>query len=601
MRQAQALYVMTEGRSVFLTGAAGSGKTFVLNQFIERLKKQRKKAAITASTGIAATHIGGTTIHSWSGLGIRDSLSDQDRVWLKNNDRLSKRYNSTDVLIIDEASMLHGKRLDMVNEACKLLRRSDAPFGGLQVVLTGDLFQLPPVNREGGPDDFIHQSAAWEELDPKICYLSEQHRQEGDELLELLSAMRGETLGERHHEILNERMGLEPDTDMALTRLYAHNVDVEAINDQHLQALDGESRVYEMATSGRAKNIEQLQKSVLAPEILELKHGAEVMFVANNFPQGFVNGSRGQVVDFDGDTPIVELQKGRRRIAVEPHTWTLIEDGRERARVEQLPLRLAWAITIHKSQGMSLDSALIDLGRSFTYGMGYVALSRVRSLDGLYLSGINHVALQLHPDIYAFDASLRQASELLSQEIGEVPEVKPEAEMDQSIEYSLDNELYDRLTAWRLKRAREQGMPAYIIAHNKALEVLATEKPRSESDLLGCHGIGRKFVETYGPEILELIAPFAPEKPPEEPETAGREEPLTQSSDYQAGREAIIVRYPRAFQRWQPEEDARLRQLINESVSLDVVCQTLQRQPSGVWARAIRLLDGNSDKLNLEQ
>lgn len=509
MRQAQALHVMDRGDSVFLTGPAGSGKTFVLNQFIERLKAQKKQVAITASTGIAATHIGGTTIHSWSGLGIRDSLSDQDRVWLKNNDRLTKRYNATEVLIIDEVSMLHGRRLDMVDEACRILRRNDEPFGGLQVVLTGDLFQLPPVNRGGGPDDFAHMSAAWQGLNPRVCYLTEQHRQEGDELLDLLSAMRDGTLDSGHHTILTERIGREPDGKKAVTRLFAHNVDVEAINDDHLQALEDDPHTYTMFSSGQAKKVEQLQKSVLAPESLVLKKGAEVMFVANNFVQGFVNGSRGRVIDFDGGGPVVELQKSGKIIEVQPHSWTLVEDGRERARVTQLPLRLAWAITIHKSQGMSLDSALIDLGRSFTYGMGYVALSRVRSLDGLYLVGINQVALQLHPDIYTFDARLRQASEELAEIIGEVTELTEFTSENEAV----NEELFEVLRAWRLKQAKERGVSAFVIAHNRTLESIAARQPDTESQLLGLKGVGKKFVEAYGDDILSLVTEYRQMQP----------------------------------------------------------------------------------------
>jgi ATP-dependent DNA helicase PIF1 len=510
VRQTQALHVMSRGDSVFLTGPAGSGKTYVLNQFIDLLKKQKKQVAITASTGIAATHIGGTTIHSWSGLGIRDSLSQHDIAWLKNNDRLSKRYNATEVLIIDEVSMLHGRRLNMVSDACKILRRNNEPFGGMQVIVTGDLFQLPPVNREGGPDDFAHISAAWQELDPKICYLTEQHRQEGDELLDLLSAMRDGTLDGSHHSLLTERIGREPSSEKTLTRLYAHNVDVEAINDDHLQALDGESQTYTMLSSGRAKNVEQLQKSVLAPESLVLKKGAEVMFVANNFAQGFVNGSRGQVVDFDGERPIVELQKSGKIIEVQPHSWTLMEDGRERARVTQLPLRLAWAITIHKSQGMSLDSALIDLGRSFTYGMGYVALSRLRSMDGLYLAGINRVALQLHPDIYAFDARLRRASEELANVVGEIldtpgPDIEPER---------YNTELFEALRNWRMEESQKRGVSAFVVAHNRALEAIATRQPRTEQQLLALKGVGKKFVESYGPGILDLVRKYQTDSAP---------------------------------------------------------------------------------------
>jgi len=501
MRQAQALQVMAQGNSVFLTGPAGSGKTYVLGQFIKYLKKQKKQVAVTASTGIAATHIGGTTIHSWSGLGIRDSLTEHDKTWLKGNDRLNKRYNSTDVLIIDEVSMLHGARLDMINEACKLLRRSKAPFGGLQVILTGDLFQLPPVNREGGTDNFVHHSAAWQELNPAICYLSEQHRQRNDELLGILEAMRGNMITGVHQSVLAKRIGLKsPPDHAALTRLYAHNVDVEAINDRHLKAIAQEPYVYEMATSGRAKSIEQLRKGVLVSEVLELKKGAEVMFVANNFGQGFVNGSRGRVIGFKDNKPIVELVSGKRKIAVEPHNWTLTEDGRERARVTQLPLRLAWAITIHKSQGMSLDSALIDLSQSFTYGMGYVALSRVRSLDGVYLSGLNRLALQLHPDIFAFDVQMRAKSDELATETDDFSE-----EEETEANLSDNGDLFKALREWRTEQAETRKVPAFMIAHNRTLEAIISRQPENEHQLLAVKGIGQKFVETYGSEIIALV------------------------------------------------------------------------------------------------
>ncbi len=536
MKQAQALQVMNQGQSVFLTGPAGSGKTYILNRFVGGQKRRGRQVAVTASTGIAATHIGGTTIHSWSGLGLRDSLSEYDRTWLDSNERLSKRYNATDVLIIDEVSMLHGGRLDMINQACKILRRSDKPFGGLQVILTGDLFQLPPVNRGGGPDDFVHTSAAWQELSPQICYLSEQHRQEDDALLGVLQAMRDGNLDELHRERLLSRVGVKPDDDAVLTRLYSHNIDVEAINDRHLKALDDEGHVYEMGTSGRQKSIEQLQKSVLAPETLELKKNAEVMFVANNFAQGFVNGTRGRVVDFRDNTPIVQLQSGRRTVAVEPHSWILAEDGRERARVTQLPLRLAWAITIHKSQGMSLDSALIDLSRSFTYGMGYVALSRVRSLDGLFLSGINRLAFELHPDIFAFDAQLRAASQELARAVGEVRDEPEPAEDDEPGTPAMDNELFEKLRAWRLESARERGVAAFIIANNKTLEAIAARKPTTDQALLAVPGVGKKFLDTYGPPVLDMVRAAVPDQVP-----AARDEQTQTQSKAQSAAEDILA------------------------------------------------------------
>jgi ATP-dependent DNA helicase PIF1 len=312
MRQKQALGVMMSGANVFLTGAPGAGKTYVLNEFVQRAQRAGKTVAVTASTGIAATHLGGTTIHSWSGLGIREQLTSDDTHWLASNERLIKRYNATDVLVIDEVSMLHGRRLDMVNTAAKLLRKNDAAFGGIQVILVGDLYQLPPINRGNEPLDFVHTSAAWNELQPQICYITEQHRQQGsDALLELLEAMRSGELEILHNELIQSRLGKTPSADEPVTRLYSHNIDVESINQRHLAAIERDSKIFYMQSKGNKARVEQLVKSVLAPEILVLKIGAEVMFVANNFGEGFVNGSRGQVVDFSGDTPIVRLLSGK--------------------------------------------------------------------------------------------------------------------------------------------------------------------------------------------------------------------------------------------------------------------------------------------------
>jgi ATP-dependent DNA helicase PIF1 len=505
MRQAQALHIMLEGKSVFLTGAPGAGKTYVLNQFIREATRAGKHVAVTASTGIAATHIGGTTIHSWSGLGIKDVLTDWDRERLQSTDRLVKRYNAADVLVIDEVSMLHGQRLNMVNEVAKLLRHNDKPFGGLQVVLVGDLFQLPPISRAGEMVDFAHLSEAWQELNPKICYITEQHRVgAGDQLLDLLQAMRRGDVNEFHEMALRERMGLSRPSDVVVTRLYSHNMDVDSINDTHLKAIEHDGKVYERQMTGQSAKIEQLAKNLLAPEKLVLKPGAEVMFVANNFQAGFVNGTRGRVIDFVDNLPIVALANGR-EIKVERHSWKLEEDGRTRAEIAQLPLRLAWAITIHKSQGMSLDAAEIDLSRSFTPGMGYVALSRVRSMDGLYLIGVNQMALSMHPLIFEFDTDLRSASEVLANVTPDY-EVRPEEpELAAEIPVPYDPELFLRLKQWRANRAREDKVSAFIIAHNTLLEELARRKPQTSQAMLGVKGFGQAKLDKYGAELLEII------------------------------------------------------------------------------------------------
>lgn len=502
MRQAQALRVLLDGHSVFLTGAPGAGKTYVLNEFIKQAVRDGKNVAVTASTGIAATHIGGTTIHSWSGLGIKEQLSDWDKENLSKNDRLISRYNGADVLVIDEVSMLHGNRLDVVNTAAKLLRESDKPFGGLQVVLVGDLFQLPPVSRGGEAIDFVHMSTAWQELAPKVCYITEQHRQSADELLDLLEAMRRGEVGELHENSLRERLNREVPDDLVVTRLYSHNIDVDGINERHLKELKETSKVFEMQTSGQEVKAEQLKKSVLAPERLELKIGAEVMFVANNFQAGYVNGTRGKVMDFANDLPHVLLPSGK-EVTVERHTWKLEEDGRIRAEVAQLPLRLAWAITIHKSQGMSLDAAEIDLSRSFTPSMGYVALSRVRTMEGVYLAGINQMALSMHPTIFTFDAELREASESLANITEDFKAAK--LPWEKVGEIPLDKVLVDRLKAWRQGRAQKDKVSTFIVAHNSMLEELARRKPQSLQELLGVKGFGKAKLDKYGNEILDIL------------------------------------------------------------------------------------------------
>jgi ATP-dependent DNA helicase PIF1 len=370
------------------------------------------------------------------------------------------------------------------------------------VVLVGDLFQLPPVSRGTSDLDFAHLSAAWEELAPKICYLTEQHRQTSGGLLDFLEAMRQGDLQDFHHELLQERIGAEPGHGQQVTKLYAHNIDIDTINQSRLDSITAKPWVYNMQTKGSAAKIEQIRRSVLAPEVLELKAGAEVMFVANNPSAGYVNGTRGQVVGFEDSLPIVKVTGSGRKIKVDGHDWKLEEDGKVRAEVSQLPLRLAWAITIHKSQGMSLDAAEIDLSKSFTPGMGYVALSRVRGLDGLYLRGINAMALQLHPQIHDLDGRLRQAS-------GELEAVTPDAPPPTDAERQgvpvPDEKILNALRSWRLSRAKADSLPAYVIAHDSVLELVAIKLPSTAGQLLAIKGFGPAKVEKYGPDILKLI------------------------------------------------------------------------------------------------
>ncbi len=413
MTQQQALAILDAGHSVFLTGPAGSGKTFVLNQFIREAREDGKSVAVTASTGLAATHLGGNTIHSWAGIGIADEL--HDRMIRDMSKSRKDQINKADVLIIDEVSMLHDFRLDMIEELCRKVRDKDKPFGGLQIVLSGDFYQLPPINRsdskQGG---FVVESNAWDALEPVVCYLSEQHRQDNDELLEILTAMRANDLRRRHAEALLAKKSVRTPFDDPVTELYTKNINVDMVNQEKLDAMEGELHEYEMTSTGRKGGVESLKKSCLSPETLQLKKGAFVMFVKNSSEKRYVNGTLGTVVGFTKDDdafPIVETKEGR-KITAEPDTWELRDGEKKIASISQIPLRLAWAITVHKSQGMTLDAAHIDLSNAFVPGMGYVALSRVKSLDTLSLAGLNRIALQLDETAHVIDANLQKTSKI---------------------------------------------------------------------------------------------------------------------------------------------------------------------------------------------
>lgn len=398
---------MLSGESVLLTGPAGAGKTYVLNQFIKLSKSSGKHVSVTATTGLAATHLGGTTIHSWSGIGVSDYIPQGFAEHIAKGRR--EIIERTDVLIIDEISMLHDYRLDMVDEACRLVRRKDTPFGGIQVIMSGDFFQLPPINRgDSRAGGFVVHSNVWRELDPTICYLEEQHRQDDEALLDILNALRAGDIRRHHAEQLLARIDQQPPNDDVLTELHTVNIDVDRINEAKLDELPGDELFYTQTTTGSDSYVENLQRSVLAPSTLRLKKGALVMAVKNATDRKYANGSIGIILDFEPSTeyPIVQFRNGH-TVNMTPDTWELRDGEKKRASISQIPLRLAWAITVHKSQGMTLDAARIDLRKAFVEGMGYVALSRVRNLNNLYLHGINRTALQVSEDAQTIDGTLR--------------------------------------------------------------------------------------------------------------------------------------------------------------------------------------------------
>lgn len=414
MIQSKALAIMKSGRNVFLTGSAGAGKTYVLNQYIQYLKEHKVPVAVTASTGIAATHMNGQTIHSWSGIGIRDEISFKQLNNLKLRKYFTKKMDAVQVLVIDEISMLHRNQLDMVNKVLKFFKGNQLAFGGIQVIFAGDFFQLPPIgnNEESSRQKFAFMSDAWLETEPLICYLTEQYRQTENELNNILNEIRAGNVSLNSLDLLQTRLDVHPDEGEMETKLFTHNADVDRINLAYLNQINNSSRHFKATFKGNPVLIEMLKKSVLALENLELKTNARVMFIRNNYEAGFVNGTLGIVSGFtDKGFPLVKTFDNE-LIEAKQEIWAIEdESGKPLASFTQIPLRLAWAITVHKSQGMTLDSAMIDLSKAFERGQGYVALSRLRDLSGLKLKGFNQTAIEVDSLAKRADERFRELSQ----------------------------------------------------------------------------------------------------------------------------------------------------------------------------------------------
>ena len=608
MLQVEALEILKTGANVFLTGVPGAGKTYVVNKYVDWLKDKGIYPAITASTGIAATHIGGRTIHSFVGLGVVDYLDEQVIDQIMQREKLYKKILNTQVLVIDEISMLDAKVLDKVNTILKGVKNNPKPFGGTQVIFVGDFFQLPPVQKRNEEQKyFAFMGTAWKEAKPLTCYLEEQYRQTDETFTKLLLAIRENNVEEMHIEILEElktkahkkmgwkdspHLGLPPSGEEAsaeysiqygesphpnpppsgegkvqsyltadkkkydslkkkalemrkeptppeellwksiendalgvrfrrqhvvdnfiadficlthnlvlevdggvhnnlqerdkerdgvfsnlgfkvlrftnieiftdienvilkitnelgvltpspegggqgwgpdILELHSHNKNVDEINNTKLNLLKGKEYIYKMETFGRASLVEGLIKSCLSPEILKLKKGAKVIFTKNDIEGKYVNGTMGVVADLDDEGIVVET-KNAKLIECKKEEWAIEEDGKVKARIMQYPLRLAWAITVHKSQGMSLDEAIVNLGDTFEYGQGYVALSRVRSLDGLYLKSYNAKSLRVSEHISEFDEKIRKDSRFIQEKFQNADKKKLEETQKKFIE-----------------------------------------------------------------------------------------------------------------------------------------------------------------------
>ncbi len=485
MDQETALSILKSGHNVYLTGSAGTGKTYLINQYIEYLRLREVPVAVTASTGIAATHIGGQTIHSWSGIGIRDHITLQDLEKISKNKQTRERLEKTHVLIIDEISMLSGKVLTGISDILKHFKKSDRPFGGVQVILSGDFFQLPPVSREAlsNREKFAFMAPVWVEASLKICYLTTQYRQGRDALAIVLDEIRNKAVSDDTISLIQDKMQ-ENATETDVLRLFTHNADVDAMNEKRLAENKNKLHTFVAQGKGNPKLVENLRNSVLAAPSLGLKIGAKVMFVRNNPEKGYHNGTIGTVEGFDGEDnwPKVKLHNGRWVIAT-PEEWTVVDEKENiLASYQQVPLRLAWAITVHKSQGMTLDAAEIDLSKTFETGQGYVALSRLKSWNGLCLRGVNNAALSVDDLAYRADVRFKELSEQAEDGVNDLS--------DEALALAFDNFVK------KCGGTIDKG----VIANNKDREKTFVKKQKKESTF----SITKKMIEEG--KALDIIA-----------------------------------------------------------------------------------------------
>lgn len=418
--QRAAADAIVDGDSVFITGPGGTGKSFLLQTLYAHYKGLTGKTlAITAMTGCAALLIGpyAKTLHSWAGIGLGRGNQDQIIAAIASDAKKKKRWKTTSCLVIDEVSMLTPALLELLDAVGRSIRKCDKPFGGLQMVFVGDFYQLPPVSKDTpGPLTFAFESPLWSLTVERTLELTQILRQRDPVFQQILNEARRGELSADSYSALEARKTMDwKRQEIKPTLLFTKNNDVNAINENQIGKLQDEGKVFTATTKASPRlpaqvvqwAVEKLDKDAPYEPELRLKVKAQVMLLTNQDPAaGLVNGSRGVVTGFTPDgLPLVKFLNGPPfPVRVAAAAWSSDADKEEdRVIREQIPLRLAYALTIHKAQGASLDSALVDVGPStFEYGQAYVALSRVRSLEALFIYEIHPRAFKAHPSVKAF-------------------------------------------------------------------------------------------------------------------------------------------------------------------------------------------------------
>lgn len=416
--QTKALELIEKGTNIFLTGQGGVGKSELIKHVKNLWEARGKRIGITSLTGVSALSLGGMTIHSWAGIGLGD-LSCAELLKKVRKKPQKKNWMGTDLLVIDEISMLSPDLLTKLDFLGRALRRSEKPFGGIQLLFSGDFCQLPPVKT----DVFCFECETWKACKLQICYLTQNMRQSDPVFGKILSEIRMGILTPEGRALLESRLHAKVGAEgIVPTKLFSHRKAVDEINAaglasiprdnnpiQRFTAIDYIASKVEVPADIKQYYIAALDKACQARPVLDLVVGAQVMLIHNlDVKQGLCNGSRGMVLRFEEYRPVVRFLNGIEMI-IAAHDWDLTVGEDIVASRRQIPLILAYAATIHKSQGSTLDCVEIDLGDDlFASGQFYVALSRVRTLEGLSITNLSTTGLISDPKVREFYSQLEK-------------------------------------------------------------------------------------------------------------------------------------------------------------------------------------------------
>ena len=406
-KQRIAFDIMCRGENLFLTGSGGVGKTRLIQHFISINKNKKNKftsLGITSTTGTSAIIFGGSTLHSFLGIGLGNGDIETLYRNILSKKYIFKRWINLKILIIDEVSMLNPDLFDKLEILAKRIKNNDLPFGGIQLILSGDFLQLPVV----GSDNFCFEALSWNSCITNIINLTEIIRQSDEVFQRCLNNIRFGNITEETIEILNSRVGVQLCNDIGIkpTRLYPLNKNVDYMNEKEISKINDDFYEYDMTINNIGEipdyTIEKYVKNCQASETIQLAVGVQVMLLYNlDFEKELVNGSRGVIIRFVNDIPVVKFLNGVETL-IDFHDWDIKEQDKIVLTISQIPLKLAYSFTIHKLQGSSLDYVEVDLSNIFTYAQAYVSLSRVRSLEGLSIIAIDYTKIKAHPKALEF-------------------------------------------------------------------------------------------------------------------------------------------------------------------------------------------------------